>query len=189
MTDFHVEPLDASFGATVTGLKLAAIDETTFSRLYDTWLEYALLIFPDQHLTHDQQVAFAKRFGKLEFDLVPISNVKKDGSIRLEDDADEMTQVLKGNMGWHCDSTYMPVQAKGAVFTAHIVPASRGETGWADLRAGYDTLDDTMKEKVAQLSAYHSLHHSQKKSDFQPKKAATIMAMVWMSRTRPCAPW
>ena len=33
MTDFHVKPLDASFGATVTGLKLADIDEPTFSRL------------------------------------------------------------------------------------------------------------------------------------------------------------
>ena len=67
-----------------------------------------------------------KRFGELEFDLVPISNVKKDGSIRVEDDSDEMIQVLKGNMGWHCDSTYMPVQAKGAVFTAHVVPSARG---------------------------------------------------------------
>ena len=163
MTDFHVEPLDASFGATVTGLKLADIDQPTFSRLYDTWLEYALLIFPDQHLSNDQQVAFAKRFGELEFDLVPISNVKKDGSIRVDDDSDEMIQVLKGNMGWHCDSTYMPVQAKGAVFTAHVVPAARGETGWADLRAGYDALDNAMKEKVADLSAYHSLRYSQKK--------------------------
>ena len=170
MTDFHVEPLDASFGATVTGLKLADIDQPTFSRLYDTWLEYALLIFPDQHLSNDEQVAFAKRFGELEFDLIPISNVKKDGSIRVDDDSDEMIQVLKGNMGWHCDSTYMPVQAKGAVFTAHVVPSARGETGWADLRAGYDALDDTMKEKVADLSAYHSLRYSQKKIGFAAKK-------------------
>ena len=170
MTDFHVEPLDASFGATVTGLKLADIDETTFSRLYDTWLEYALLIFPDQHLSNDQQVEFAKRFGELEFDLVPISNVKKDGSIRIEDDSDEMIQVLKGNMGWHCDSTYMPVQAKGAVFTAHVVPASRGETGWADLRAGYEALDTATQEKIACLSAYHSLRYSQKKAGYSAKK-------------------
>ncbi len=133
MTDFHVEPLDASFGATVTGLKLADLDETTFSRLYDTWLEYALLIFPDQHLSNDQQVEFAKRFGELEFDLVPISNVKKDGSIRVEDDADEMIQVLKGNMGWHCDSTYMPVQAKGAVFTAQEQAAEQARPQPAQL--------------------------------------------------------
>ena len=107
---------------------------------------------------------------------MPISNVKKDGSIHLEDDSDEMIQVLKGNMGWHCDSTYVPVQAK----VRYVVPASRGETGWADLRAGYDALDDAMKEKVADLSAYHSLRYSQKRSGLQPKRAATITAMVWM---------
>ena len=77
MTDFHVEPLDASFGAVVTGLKLAEIDETSFSRLYATWLEHALLIFPDQHLSNEQQVEFATRFGELEFDLVAISNLEK----------------------------------------------------------------------------------------------------------------
>ena len=49
MTDFHVAPLDASFGAVVTGLTLADLDDTAFSRLYDTWLEYALLVFPDRH--------------------------------------------------------------------------------------------------------------------------------------------
>ena len=170
MTDFHVEPLDTSFGAVVTGLKLAEIDETSFSRLYATWLEHALLIFPDQHLSNEQQVEFATRFGDLEFDLVAISNLKKDGSIRVEDDADEMIQVLKGNMGWHCDSTYMPVQAKGAVFTAHVVPSFHGETGWADLRAGYDALDEATKEKIAPLSAYHSLRYSQKKAGFTAKK-------------------
>lgn len=169
MTDFHVAPLDASFGAVVTGLRLADLDDAAFSRLYDTWLEYALLVFPDQHLSNDQQVEFATRFGELEFDLVAISNVKKDGSVRVEDDADGVIQVLKGNMGWHCDSTYMPVQAKGAVFTAHVVPSSRGETGWADLRAGYDALDAATKEKVATLSAYHSLRYSQKKAGFTPE--------------------
>ena len=42
--------------------------------------------------------------------------------MRPEDDSDDVIKVLKGNMGWHCDSTYMPVQAKGAVFSAQVVP-------------------------------------------------------------------
>ena len=59
MASFHVEPLDATFGARVTGLKLAALDEAEFAELYRTWLDYALLVFPGQHLTRDEQVAFA----------------------------------------------------------------------------------------------------------------------------------
>ena len=45
-----IEPIDATFGAIVRGIKVAEADEATFRALYDAWLEYALLIFPDQHL-------------------------------------------------------------------------------------------------------------------------------------------
>jgi alpha-ketoglutarate-dependent taurine dioxygenase len=161
--DFTVTPLDATFGATVTDIRLASIDDATFAALYRTWLEYALLVFPGQYLTKEEQVVFARRFGALEFDLAPISNVRADGSVRADEANDDVVKVLKGNMGWHCDSTYMPVQAKGAVFTAHVVPSSGGETAWADMRAAYDALDPAMKTRIADLSAYHSLHYSQSK--------------------------
>ena len=161
---FAVEPLkDATFGAIVTGLKLAALDDEEFAQLYRVWLDHALLVFPDQHLSRGEQTAFAKRFGLLEFDTTPISNVKSDGSVRTDDPADGVIKVLKGNMFWHCDSTYMPVQAKGAVFSAEVVPSKGGETGWADMRAAYDALPPAMKDRVAGLSAYHSLHYSQAK--------------------------
>ena len=167
--NFEVTPIvDATFGARVSGLKLAEIDEATFADLYQTWLEYALLIFPDQHLSNDEQTAFAQRFGDLEFALVPISNVRKDGTVRPEED--DMIKLLKGNLGWHHDSTYVPIQAKGAVFTAHVVPSSGGATGWADMRAAYDALDEGMRERIATLSAYHSLRHSQAKIGHTAKK-------------------
>jgi alpha-ketoglutarate-dependent taurine dioxygenase len=165
-----IEPLDATFGAVVTGVKLTALDEATFRDLYATWLQYALLIFPDQHLQRDEQIAFAKRFGPLEFEMAALSNVKADGTLRLEKDNDDVMKVLKGNMGWHCDSTYMPVQAKGAVFSAEIVPSVGGQTGWADMRAAYDALDDELRSKVEGLAAYHSLYYSQAKLGHQPKK-------------------
>lgn len=165
---FEVEPLDATFGAVVRGLKLSELDDAGFRALYDTWLEYALLIFPGQHLAKSEQVAFARRFGALEFDLVALSNVKDDGSLRTSD-ADDMVKILKGNMGWHHDSTYMPVQAKGAVFSAHVVPKNGGETAWADTQAAYEALDEAMKARIADLSAHHSLQYSQKKAGFRHK--------------------
>ena len=97
----------------------------------------------------------------MEFDLSPISNVRNDGSIRDAND-DDIVKSLRGNMEWHHDSTYMPIQAKGAVFTAHKVPSKGGETGWADMRAAYDGLSRSMKEKINDLSAYHSYEWSQK---------------------------
>ena len=168
---FEIEPLDATFGAIVTGVKLAALEESAWSDLYAAWLKYALLIFPRQYLSRDQQIAFAKRFGPLEFEMAALSNVKADGTLIVDPDNDVL-KVLKGNMGWHCDSTYMPVQAKGAVFSAEIVPKSGGATGWADMRAAYDALDADLRAKVESLAAHHSLYYSQAKLGHQPKKGS-----------------
>ena len=163
----NVTPLDASFGATVTDLKLTDLDDGAFQALYDTWLRYSLLVFPGQHLDSEQQVAFTRRFGPLEpkLELYEFSNITADGIIRTAPN-DDMIKILKGNMDWHQDSTYMEVQAKGASFRAEIVPQTGGETGWADMAAAYDALDDTMRRKVDSLSAQHSLVHSQNKVGF-----------------------
>jgi alpha-ketoglutarate-dependent taurine dioxygenase len=160
---FALEPLPATFGAIVRGIRLADLDEPTFAALHDAWLEYALLVFPDQHLSQQEQVAFANRFGPPEFPLAPISNVLPDGSIRNEAENDVVTRLLKGNQGWHADSTYVHVQAKAAVFTAHVVPAAGGETAWADMRAAYAALDPATRARVERLTAYHSIAYSQRR--------------------------
>ncbi len=165
---FDIQPIDATFGAVVTNLKLRNLDDAVWNDLHTAWLKYALLIFPDQFLKRDEQIAFAKRFGALEFEMAAISNVKDDGT--LIDDNSDVMKVLKGNMGWHCDSTYMPVQAKGAVFSAEVVTKSGGRTGWADMRAAYDALDDATRTKVEGRAAYHSLYYSQAKLGHVPKK-------------------
>jgi len=157
----RVEPLERSFGAKIYDLSLPDLEQKQIRELYDLWLEYALLVFPGQNLTTDQQISFAKNFGALEFELSPISNVRNDGSIRDAND-DDIVKSLRGNMEWHHDSTYMPIQAKGAVFTAHKVPSKGGETGWADMRAAYEGLNQSMKEKINDLSAFHSYEWSQK---------------------------
>jgi len=168
---FDIAPLDATFGAVVTGVKLAELDDAGWRDLHAAWLDYALLVFPDQHLKRDQQITFARRFGPLEFEMAAISNVRSNGTLRVEKDNDDVMKILKGNMGWHADSTYMPVQAKGAVFSAEVVPTIGGQTGFADMRAAYDALDDARKARVEQLQAHHSLHYSQSKLGHETKKA------------------
>jgi alpha-ketoglutarate-dependent taurine dioxygenase len=169
MTTLDVQPLNATFGAIVRGIKLASLDDETWAALHETWLEYALLIFPGQFLTKDEQNAFARRFGDLEFEAVPISNLDKDGNVHA-DPADDIVKSLRGNEGWHHDSTYMPLQAKGAVFSAEIVPSEGAATGWADMRAAYEALDDETRNRVDGLSAYHSLYYSQGRAGYLPSK-------------------
>ena len=163
-----VTPTNATLGAVVTGLALAHVDEPTWSAVERAFLAHAVLIFPDQHLTDVEQVAFARRFGDIELlaadpeqKAVPISNVKPDGTIM--EAAEHRYKSLRGNEGWHTDSSYMPLAAKASCLSAQVVPSSGGETEWADMRAAYAALDDAMRLRIAGLSAHHSLYHSQAK--------------------------
>jgi hypothetical protein len=106
-----VTPTNATLGAVVTGLALAHMDEPTWTAVERAFLEHAVLIFPGQHLTEAEQVAFARRFGDIELlaadpelKAVAISNVKPDGTIM--EAAEHRYKSLRGNEGWHTDSSY-----------------------------------------------------------------------------------
>ncbi len=73
-----------------------------------------------------------------------------------------MMKIIRGNMHWHQDNTYMPIQAKGAVFSAKVVPRAQGDTAFADMRAAWAALDEATRQKLSSLSAHHSLAHSQR---------------------------
>ena len=165
----EVEPLDATFGAIVRDIEIADLDDETWEALHATWLEHALLIFPAQFPTQDVQNEFARHFGQLEFAATPISNIGRDGRVHHAAD-DDVVKSLRGNEGWHHDSTYMPVQAKGAVFSAEIVPTEGAATGWADMRAAYEALDDATLALIADKEAYHSLYYSQGRAGYLPSK-------------------
>lgn len=172
-----ITPIDASFGAVVTDIDLADLDDATEQILQTAFLDYAMLVFPGQNLTEDAQTAFANRFGEIEhlvvgtdMKSVPLSNQNPDGSV-LEPQ-EHFYQVLRGNEGWHTDSSYMPLAAKASVLSAHVVPPAGGETEWADMRAAWDELEPEEQDRVAGLSAYHSLYRSQSDAGFSIKTGA-----------------
>jgi alpha-ketoglutarate-dependent taurine dioxygenase len=164
-----IEPVDATLGAVVTGVRLASLDEPTWSEIEAAFHEYAVLVFPGQRLSSGEQKAFGRHFGELEDlsggraepGLTPISNQKADGT--LLDPEHPVSYILRGNEGWHTDSSYMPLAAKASMLSAHVLPSRGGTTEWADMRAAYDALPVDLRERVDALSAHHSLEYSQAK--------------------------
>ncbi len=172
----NIEPTDATLGAVITGVKLAQLEATDWRIIDSAFLKFAILVFPKQHLAHEAQIAFAKRFGEIEQlvagkNIIPISNQRADGN--LSKDHEHNMQIMRGNEGWHTDSSYMPLAAKASVLSAKTVPAVDGQTEWADMRAAYQALDQPMKEKISDLSAYHSLTYSQAQIGHKAKKGAS----------------
>lgn len=175
-----IEPIaNKVFGAVVTGVTLASIDDQTFSEIYRAFLEYGFLLFPEQFLSEQHNVEFGKRFGELEFGALPLANQYRndDGSFTTMVNVD--TQRMRTNIGneaWHTDSTYWPVSSKCALLAAVKVPEQGGQTELADMRAGFATLPEDLKLRVQNLSAFHSTEYSQANDlgDFPMRDTSSI---------------
>jgi alpha-ketoglutarate-dependent taurine dioxygenase len=165
----EVTPLDSTLGATVTRVRLAALEDAEWAAIERAFHDHAVLVFPGQHVSSEEQVAFARRFGPIEvlfegYDAVPISTIDRSGDVMAPEHP--VMQVVRGNQGWHTDSSYMPVSAKASMLSAKVVPSSGGDTEWADMRAAYDALDDATRARIDDLCAYHSIAYSQARAGF-----------------------
>ena len=162
----HIEASGATLGATVREVDLAHLDAATFAAIEDAWHRYAVLVFPGQHLSDHDHLAFTRRFGCLErglrrshtAGLGRMSNVDKDGSV--VDEENIQARFQRGNRDWHSDSSYKRVGAKASILAAHVVPNEGGETEWADMRAAWDALDEDTRCRLADKIAVHSYRFS-----------------------------
>ena len=135
---------------------------------------YAVLVFHDQKVTDEQQMAFSLNFGKfeetrggnitkpedrrLQINMGDVSNLGKDGRPLPLDSRQRAFNL--GNMLWHSDSSYRAVPSKYSILSARVVNPVGGNTEFADMRAAYDGLDADTKALVEDLVCEHSLMHS-----------------------------
>lgn len=156
-------------GAVVTGISLANSDldsPEVMKTLYQAFLDFAILVFPGQTglKTQEDRERFAGRFGPVDHYL-KITNQKKDGTLAQG----SFGTTHFSTDGWHTDVTFTPVSVKVGLLHAELVPNNGGETEFADMRAGYDCLDEATKRKIEDLSCWHSLdYHVARQSGFFP---------------------
>ncbi|HUO64300.1 MAG TPA: TauD/TfdA family dioxygenase [Terriglobales bacterium] len=167
-----VTPVQGDFVARLTGLDLSKpLDEGDFGQVRDAFNRYAVLVFPEQMLTDDQQIAFSERFGPLEVSIrkdrqrrienpriSDISNV--DERDRVFDPDDERAIYNAGNRLWHSDSSFKQVPAMASLLSGREVPPEGGETEYADLRGAWDALPTDGKRGLESLVAEHSFVYS-----------------------------
>ena len=170
----NVIPVHACLGARVEGVDLTMpLDEATFRAVFDGFQEYSVLVFPDQHLTDEQQMAFSRRFGPLETtinatgredrlhpNLVDLSNVDPDHDDRLMDWTNRRMMYQSGNQLWHSDSSFKPVPAHSSALSAREVPPVGGETEFASMRHAYATLPDETRRRLHGRVVVHSILYS-----------------------------
>ncbi len=152
---------------------------------------YAVLVFHDQPLSDEQQVAFSRNFGDIELavgssvtrpedrrlsiELADISNLDRDNRVFARDDRRRMFSL--GNELWHSDSSFRAIPAKYSLLSARVVPPAGGNTEFADMRAAYDALDEDTKAEIEDLVCEHSLIYSRSLlgfADFTAEETVTF---------------
>jgi alpha-ketoglutarate-dependent taurine dioxygenase len=176
MSNLRIEPTAATLGAVVTGVSLSSLDDADWTGIEDAFHQHAVLVFPGQHLTDAEQTAFGRRFGELSIEHLTFTNCTADGDLLAPDDP--LMRHLAGNEGWHTDSSFQVVAAKASMLSARRVPATGGETEWADMRAAYDALDDATRDRLATMRAFHSLYYSQFRLGVDPMVTAAANARL-----------
>ncbi len=154
----EISPLSPALGAEIGGVDIAAgVSEVQFAELRQAFIEYGVIFLPDQDITPDQHIEFARRWGEINvnrfFQAVAthplIAEVRKEAE-------------QKANIGssWHTDHSYDQIPAMGSILYAREVPSVGGDTLFASMYAAYDALSDGLKAMLSTMQAEHSSRHA-----------------------------
>jgi alpha-ketoglutarate-dependent 2,4-dichlorophenoxyacetate dioxygenase len=177
----RIFPVTPNFAAEIGDIDLSqplsAQDEQAIKNAF--W-KFGVLIFPDQHLTHGQHVAFSKLFGPLEVPIKPgkndagkaripeeiadVSNLNQNNQTWAENSRQRMFQL--GNRLWHTDSSFRHVPGRASMLYARSVAPIGGHTEFADMRAAWDDLPEDIHNRIDGLIVEHSIFTSRAKCGF-----------------------
>jgi alpha-ketoglutarate-dependent 2,4-dichlorophenoxyacetate dioxygenase len=160
-------------GRPLTGEEIAAVEAGMD--------KHAVLVFRDQNITDEQQLAFTRHFGELENyntgghirkrtdsrlgpSIADFSNLDRNG--RIISAEDRVWFFKLGDRLWHSDSSFRPIPAKYSLLSGRILPSWGANTQFADMRAAYDALDVRTKAEVEDLVCEHSLIYSREAIGF-----------------------
>jgi alpha-ketoglutarate-dependent 2,4-dichlorophenoxyacetate dioxygenase len=178
----EVTPLHPTLGAAVRCIDLTRpIMPEIFTEIEAAFHHYGVLVFPEQPVSDEQQLAFSRLFGPLEVnpnyagtrlrlrpDLADISNLDPEGRVLARDDRRNLFNL--GNQLWHTDSSFKRIPAKCSLLSARELPSpgplGGGETEFADMRAAWDALPEVRKRELDGLVVEHSIFRSRSQIGF-----------------------
>jgi alpha-ketoglutarate-dependent 2,4-dichlorophenoxyacetate dioxygenase len=173
-------PVTPGFAAEIGDVDLSApLAPSDVADIKAAFATYAVLIFPEQQLSADQHLDFARHFGPLETTLAlhrkdaqlrvrkefaDVSNLAPNNEVWSKESRQRMFQL--GNRLWHTDSSFKRLPALASLLYARSIPPIGGHTEFADERAAYDALPEAMKRRLDGLVAEHSIFNSRAKLGF-----------------------
>jgi taurine dioxygenase len=158
----EIRPLGETFGTEISGLDLSQpLDDATFARVYDAFLNRQVLCFRGQKMEPGAFVAFSRRFGEL----VPHDNrqfrlAAHPEILVLSNDVDtdgNQIGVIDAGDTWHSDHQFKERPGKATILLALKNPSQGGDTDFTNQAAAYDALPVETKARIEGLRCIHSI--------------------------------
>jgi taurine dioxygenase len=159
-TRLSVKKLGDALGAEVRGVDLSRpVPDDVFEQIMAAWLEHIVIVFPDQKLSNEEHIQFSQRFGPLEIHPSRKHNVKSYPELLLltnrKDAVGNYVSLRDGGSIWHSDLSYMAEPSRCSLLYAIDVPVNGGDTEWANMYMAYESLPQSLKDRIAGLRAVH----------------------------------
>lgn len=154
------QPLSEALGAEILDIDLGeALSDEAFAEIERVWHANLVILLRDQHLSEDDQVRFAGRFGPLAVShtrrfntenpaVMLISNIRENGK--------PIGALPDGEMHFHTDQCHQEKPAKGSMLYALEIPRTGGNTLFANCYRAYETLPDEIKTRIAGRKAINA---------------------------------
>lgn len=148
----EILPINGFIGAEVRGVHLGRLDDALFRTLREALVRYEVLVFRDQDIRLEDQMAFGARFGKLS--IHPFSPNLEDKPEVILLDYSEDHPAARTDI-WHADETFRPNPPMATMLRARVLPPAGGDTCFASMTAAYRGLSERMKRHIHGLEALH----------------------------------
>jgi alpha-ketoglutarate-dependent 2,4-dichlorophenoxyacetate dioxygenase len=166
----EIVPVGPGFAAELRGVTLVEIaaNDAAYAAARAAFEAHSVLVFRDQEVTDEAQLAFSRRFGPPEVTkvgsqgtgthFVILSTIGEDGKVVPADH--RLALRNRANQLWHTDSSFKRVPALTSVLSARIIPARGGETEFVSTRLAFERLDPAVRTKLENSFAWHDYAHS-----------------------------
>ena len=157
----RLRALSPNIGVEVEGVDLRQpMDDATFRAIEAAWHANCIILFRDQSLDENQQVAFASRFGPLAQVLnkhggaskhhpgvMFISNIRENGQL--------IGALPDGEMMFHSDQCYIEQPCYATLLYAMEIPKQGGNTLFANMYKVFEALPEAIKDRLQGMQAEH----------------------------------
>jgi taurine dioxygenase len=181
----EIIPTGAAVGAEIRGVDLSQpLGDNVFAQIEHAYDEHGVVFFRDQRIAPEQQVAFTRRFGEIEFnifgerwsvpgcpEIVVVSNITDDG---------KPIGIRRAGENWHSDMCYAARPPRGTMLYAREIPTLHGlplgDTEFASAAAAWDALPAALRNFLAGKRAMF---------DFSARKRALTPTREEIERNPP----